>query len=77
MADDRIRERVLAFFRSLPLALERPGLRVVHASWDTRMVDLVRRATDVVELYEDHRQQINEDHCNPRGAYHDQRHRPH
>ena len=60
LADDRIRERVLAFFRSLPLALERPGLRVVHASWDTRMVDLARRATDVVELYEDHRQQIND-----------------
>ena len=60
LADDRIRERVLAFFRSLPLALERKGLRVVHACWDTRMVDLTRRANDVVELYETHRQQIDD-----------------
>ena len=53
-------ERVLAFFCSLPLALDRKGLRVVHACWDTRMVDLARRADDVVELYEDHRQQIDD-----------------
>ena len=60
LADDRLREAVLAFFRSLPLVLERAGLRVVHACWNASMVDLARRADDVVELYETHRLRIDD-----------------
>ncbi|MAV37337.1 MAG: hypothetical protein CMJ59_17995 [Planctomycetaceae bacterium] len=59
LADDEVRGRVLKFFRSLPLVLERSGLRVVHACWKTSMVDMVRDADDVVGLYETHRQRIN------------------
>ena len=38
---------ILRFFRQLPLALEREDLRVVHACWDSAMVDLARDATDI------------------------------
>jgi len=44
-------ERILEFFRSLPLVVERPDLRVVHACWDWEMIDFARRANDVVTLY--------------------------
>ena len=33
LADDSIRGQVLDFFRTLPIALERDNLRVVHAFW--------------------------------------------
>lgn len=33
---------VIAFLESLPLALERDDLRVVHATWDTGAIELVR-----------------------------------
>ena len=36
LADDTIRQKVLDFFRSLPLVLEREDLRIVHACWDER-----------------------------------------
>ncbi len=39
------REAILRFFATLPLALERSDLRVVHASWDDRAVDTLRAAT--------------------------------
>jgi hypothetical protein len=45
------RHSVKKFFRHLPLVLERPGLRVVHACWHTEMVDVARQASDVLELY--------------------------
>lgn len=50
--DDQTRRSIKDFFRRLPLVLERPGLRVVHACWHNEMVDLARQATDVVELYD-------------------------
>src|SRR5260370_55129 len=34
------RRRVKEFFRTLPLVLDRPDLRVVHACWDGEMIDL-------------------------------------
>ncbi len=54
LADDNIRQRVLEFFGSLPLVLEREGLRVVHACWDDAMVEMARRADDAVALYKAH-----------------------
>jgi hypothetical protein len=51
LADDRIRTEVVEFFRSLPLVLERDGLRVVHACWDASAVAMARTASDVVTLY--------------------------
>jgi hypothetical protein len=49
--DDSTRRLVRDFFGRLPLALERPGLRVVHACWSSEMVDIARQATDALELY--------------------------
>jgi hypothetical protein len=38
------RDDVIAFLRSLPLALERPDLRVVHAAWDLAAIGQLRAA---------------------------------
>lgn len=58
LAGAATREMVIGFFRTLPLALERPDLRVVHACWQPEMIEVARASTDVVELYEHHRQLI-------------------
>jgi len=58
LADDAIRQRVLDFFQTLPLALERTDLRVVHACWDDDMIETARRSQDVVALYREHRDRI-------------------
>lgn len=58
LADDSIRQRVRAFFRTLPLALERDDLRIVHASWDDEMIDIAKDTTDVESLYVLHRDLI-------------------
>ena len=60
-AEGRGREEILAFFRTLPLALERADLRVVHACWDAGMVERVRHESDVVRLYEQYRAAIEDD----------------
>jgi hypothetical protein len=60
LADDPIRRRLCEFFRSLPLALERPDLRVVHACWNNEMIDSARGSDDVVELYNKYYSQIDD-----------------
>lgn len=53
-ADDAERERILEFFRQLPLVLERPDLRLVHACWnDDRIAEARETAgiSNAVELY--------------------------
>jgi hypothetical protein len=53
------REDILAFFRSLPIALERGGdlpVRVVHAAWQTVMIDRLRHRTDVIATYRQEKQ---------------------
>jgi hypothetical protein len=45
------RQRVLDFFASLPLALEREDLRVVHACWDSAVVESVRHETDALRAF--------------------------
>ena len=42
LADEPFRAAALAFFRSLPVALERPDTRVVHACWDADSISAVR-----------------------------------
>jgi hypothetical protein len=46
------REGVIAFLRSLPLALERPDLRVVHAAWDAASIALLRNADPALSRVE-------------------------
>ena len=65
LADDNIRQEVLEFFRSLPLVLERDGLRVVHACWDDAMVEVVREAVDAATLHNEHRRRIDDRHTCP------------
>jgi len=54
------REAILAFFGTLPLALERPDVRVVHACWDADMIERVRHESDALRLYEHYRAAIKE-----------------
>jgi hypothetical protein len=52
----------LAFFRTLPLALERGGelpVRVVHACWDVDAIERVRQESDVLELFYRSRRSID------------------
>jgi hypothetical protein len=60
-ADDDTRRMILGFFRTLPLALERSDLRVVHAFWDEAMVDICRRANCAITVYEEHFHRIQND----------------
>jgi hypothetical protein len=61
-ADENVRQTVTTFFKSLPVALERDDLRVVHACWDDEMVDLVRNATDVVALHDQYADEFRARH---------------
>ncbi len=61
LADHNIRTRVVDFFRTLPLVLESPALRVVHACWKSEMVEVARQAADVVELHDRYVNLIGED----------------
>ncbi|TAH36857.1 MAG: metallophosphoesterase [Planctomycetota bacterium] len=46
------RRELLAFFRGLPLALEREDARVVHACWHPESVESVRAEDDVLAVHE-------------------------
>lgn len=50
--DEQSRRSIQDFFRRLPLVLERPDLRIVHACWHGEMVEVARQATNVMELYD-------------------------
>ncbi len=65
-ADEPTRAMMLRFFSGLPLALERPDLRVVHACWDEAMIETARQATDADKLHRDYRRKI-EDEIERRG----------
>lgn len=53
-ADDAERTRILDFFATLPIALEREDLRLVHALWDEPRIDSVRQASGRVTALELH-----------------------
>jgi hypothetical protein len=55
------RPHILRFFASLPLALERDDVRVVHACWAPEAIAAVRRETDALGLYHRHRARIDEE----------------
>ena len=60
-ATDGARRGIAAFFQTLPLVLERPGLRIVHACWNAEMADVARTAAGAVELYDRYRDLIEAD----------------
>ncbi len=49
----------LAFLATLPLALERPDLRVVHAAWHVPSIDALRGFHDVIAAF-DHYERITD-----------------
>ena len=59
LADEATGERIWQFFHSLPLALERDDVRIVHACWDSGMIDIARQSTDVVTLYNNYRANVD------------------
>lgn len=61
LADLETRQRVLDFFASLPLALERADLRVVHACWQNEMLALARQATNAVALCHTYAERIDQE----------------
>ena len=62
LANDEIRDRVVSFFQTLPVVLERNDLRIVHACWDDSAVEIARHADNAIGLYEQYRQQIIDGH---------------
>lgn len=53
------RLRALAFFRTLPVVLEREDLRLVHACWHGEHVNRLRGHSDVVEVYRQYTHDID------------------
>lgn len=60
LADDLVRQQVLGLFRTLPVALERSDLKVIHAHWNQDMIAVARHSSDVVQLYHEHRHWIED-----------------
>jgi hypothetical protein len=58
LADESTRQQVLGFFQTLPIALERDDLRVVHACWNNVMIRIAGESNDVVSLYTQHHEMI-------------------
>jgi hypothetical protein len=59
-ADERARAAVVGFFARLPLALERPDCRVVHACWNPAMIELARNEASAVSLFAEFKTRIKE-----------------
>lgn len=59
LADDDIKSRVQSLFAGLPLVLERPDLRVVHAAWSAGAIESLPREANVAELFEEHKARID------------------
>ena len=60
-ARGRRRDDILVFFAGLPIALERGGpvpVRVVHASWNTALVERIRHRRDALRTYHLERQAV-------------------
>ena len=51
LATDADRQWILNFFASLPIALQRPGLRVVHAYWNESFIGHIGSKTDAVSVH--------------------------
>jgi hypothetical protein len=60
-ADEATREKILALFQQLPLALERDDLRVVHACWEPSFIEVARRETDAASLCRRYKEKIDSD----------------
>jgi diadenosine tetraphosphatase ApaH/serine/threonine PP2A family protein phosphatase len=62
LADEQMRQEFLEFFSSLPLALQRDGIRVVHAYWDSAMIEIARHIDETLKLHDIYQQVISARH---------------
>jgi hypothetical protein len=60
-ANEQARTMIRDFFRTLPLALERPDIRVVHACWDDEMIAAARRSASVEQLHGEEKAKVKAD----------------
>ena len=61
LTDPGARARLLEFFGSLPLVLENNQLRIVHACWDPRSIELLRdESGSVLEVYHQYQDKTNQ-----------------
>ncbi len=58
LADESMRYQMRQWFQTLPVALVRYDLRIVHACWDADMIELAKGQGDVRKLFESSRRQI-------------------
>ena len=54
LANDKNRDRILDFFKTLPIALEREDLRVIHACWHSPMMKSLKETEGVIAFTEQH-----------------------
>lgn len=55
--DSATQHTLVSFFEPLPVALERPGLRIVHACWHTHSIGLLRpQHGSALEIYQNYEQ---------------------
>jgi len=59
LANSSERDEILKFFGTLPLALEREDLRIVHACWDNTCIQLIRNDHCALETFERHMNRID------------------
>jgi len=58
LANPSDQKQIIDFFQSLPIALRRDDLQVVHACWDADMVEHLQNSDDVLTLHDEHVDQI-------------------
>lgn len=57
--NEETREKILAFFLSLPIAMERDDIRVVHACWDEKSIQTLRHGNqNILERYDELEQEL-------------------
>jgi hypothetical protein len=61
LLDAPSRTRALAFFRELPIVLERPDLRLVHACWHSDHLLRIRNESDALTLCRQYAEGIDRD----------------
>jgi len=57
--DDARKAKLEGFMKSLPVAMEREDLRVVHAAWHGPSIDLIREESDAVSVLKRYKEQIS------------------
>lgn len=61
LTDDEQRIEIQDFCASLPIAIEAPGIRIIHACWDSETIEKIRHDTrPLMTVYQDYEKQYTE-----------------